>query len=442
MTDSTPDGLNENAQKTLAKAWRTVVSLLTCRKPLLVTVIINVIFGAGVLLFALFIWKSFLGISGDKSCFTTPLLSGLCTSISPSTDKDILATLVSAVLPTVAGAAGIVYLTIAYRKRQQEERAEESGEIAKLEDKFINSVELLSRDTAMDHIAGLNSLASIADKRPELFNQRVVDTICSFIRASCLRVPAEEEMPQKEGEEIVQKEDTKIARKVIEISQTAAIGIIRNHTVKNENRDTGLKNSWSNCNFYLQQSEFFCPLHLKGCKFEAGFEVWGSTFHRAIYASNTHFKDLNINGCHFAGPRVIIDGAEFKTLEMNGEVLIDCDFYIEKACVTTSHVGTDKRFRSAAVKFNDSSRKYATPIFIHKKILTGDESAPERKISAYKIGNIVAAPVDPWNNDEAIWSPEPRHVEKDHYITFRTMPIPGIKSGTHPISPISIEKLE
>ena len=330
MTDSTPDGLNENAQKTLAKAWRTVVSLLTCRKPLLVTVIINVIFGAGVLLFALFIWKSFLGISGDKSCFTTPLLSGLCTSISPSTDKDILATLVSAVLPTVAGAAGIVYLTIAYRKRQQEEREEERVEIAGLEEKFIKSVEFLSKSSAMEHIAGLHSLASIADSRPDIFRQRVVHTICSFIRTAKLRI-------NEMGDGTMEKE--------IEISQASAIEIIREHTA-----ESMVEQSWSDCVFHLQEAVFYCPVHIEKCNFNERIELWGSTFRRAVYCSESRFKDININGSRFEGARIDLRSTNYGQIHLNGKIFISGTVIHDPTTPTPKNIfATDSSFESPAL---------------------------------------------------------------------------------------------
>lgn len=255
----------------MTRTGKHVLNLFTYRKPLLVAVFLNILFGIGILLLSFYLWKRFFGLSSGEACFDIDGLRELCHTLESTYSEKIFEILVSATLPTVAGVAGIVYLTIAYRKRLQEERTEEADEISRLEDKFVKSVELLSRNTAMDHIAGLNSLASIADKKPELFNQRVVDTICSFLRASRLRVD-----PYKPN-----------SKKEIEISQTAAIGIIRKHTAGNiENKS----NSWSFCNFYLQQSEFFCPLHLKECHFNSRFEVWGSTFHRAVYANGTYFK--------------------------------------------------------------------------------------------------------------------------------------------------------
>lgn len=89
-----------------------------------------------------------------------------------STPLDVI----KASLTTIGGIGGTAYLVIRYRERASAERNE-------AEQKLLNAVQQLGSESPQVRIAGVYSLADVADTYRGDYRQRVVNILCGYLRA-------------------------------------------------------------------------------------------------------------------------------------------------------------------------------------------------------------------------------------------------------------------
>lgn len=94
-------------------------------------------------------------------------------------------------LTTIGGIGGTGYLVIKYRERASAERAEKAAELArkdveqdKAEQRLLGAVQQLGSPSPQVRIAGVYSLADVADTYRGPYKQRVVDILCGYLRSN------------------------------------------------------------------------------------------------------------------------------------------------------------------------------------------------------------------------------------------------------------------
>ncbi|VEG26208.1 pentapeptide repeat-containing protein [Actinomyces howellii] len=94
-------------------------------------------------------------------------------------------------LTTIGGIGGTGYLVIKYRERASAERAEAAAELArkdveqeKAEQRLVSAVQQLGSPSPQVRIAGVYSLADVADTYRGPYKQRVVDILCGYLRSN------------------------------------------------------------------------------------------------------------------------------------------------------------------------------------------------------------------------------------------------------------------
>jgi membrane protein implicated in regulation of membrane protease activity len=85
------------------------------------------------------------------------------------------------VLSVVAGVGAVVALTVAYRKQDQGEAAEHREDMKLYNDRFGKAADQLGSDKAAVRLAGVYSLAGLADDWRE-GRQTCIDVLCAYIR--------------------------------------------------------------------------------------------------------------------------------------------------------------------------------------------------------------------------------------------------------------------
>lgn len=90
--------------------------------------------------------------------------------------------LVKVSLTTIGGIGGVGYLVIKYRERASAERAEIAAEREQAEQKLLSAVQQLGSESPQVRIAGVYSLADVADTYRGDYRQRVVDILCGYLR--------------------------------------------------------------------------------------------------------------------------------------------------------------------------------------------------------------------------------------------------------------------
>ena len=90
--------------------------------------------------------------------------------------------LVKVSLTTIGGIGGTGYLVIKYRERASAERAERDAEQDRAEQRLLSGVQQLGSGSPQVRIAGVYSLADVADTHRGEYRQRVVSILCGYLR--------------------------------------------------------------------------------------------------------------------------------------------------------------------------------------------------------------------------------------------------------------------
>ena len=90
--------------------------------------------------------------------------------------------LVKVSLTTIGGIGGTGYLVIKYRERASAERAERDAEQDRAEQRLLSGAQQLGSGSPQVRIAGVYSLADVADTYRGEYRQRVVSILCGYLR--------------------------------------------------------------------------------------------------------------------------------------------------------------------------------------------------------------------------------------------------------------------
>ncbi|MFC2361775.1 MAG: hypothetical protein ACFNME_13405, partial [Actinomyces dentalis] len=114
--------------------------------------------------------------------------------------------LVKVSLTTIGGIGGTGYLVIKYRERASAERAERDAEQDRAEQRLLSGVQQLGSGSPQVRIAGVYSLADVADTYRGEYRQRVVSILCGYLRTQrgeWRTIVNEQDGPEQSSEEKV-----------------------------------------------------------------------------------------------------------------------------------------------------------------------------------------------------------------------------------------------
>ena len=114
--------------------------------------------------------------------------------------------LVKVSLTTIGGIGGTGYLVIKYRERASAERAERDAEQNRAEQRLLSGVQQLGSGSPQVRIAGVYSLADVADTYRGEYRQRVVSILCGYLRTQRgerRTIVNEQDGPEQSSEEKV-----------------------------------------------------------------------------------------------------------------------------------------------------------------------------------------------------------------------------------------------
>ena len=114
--------------------------------------------------------------------------------------------LVKVSLTTIGGIGGTGYLVIKYRERASAERAERDAEQNRAEQRLLSGVQQLGSGSPQVRIAGVYSLADVADTHRGEYRQRVVSILCGYLRTQrgeWRTIVNEQDGPEQSSEEKV-----------------------------------------------------------------------------------------------------------------------------------------------------------------------------------------------------------------------------------------------
>ena len=114
--------------------------------------------------------------------------------------------LVKVSLTTIGGIGGTGYLVIKYRERASAERAERDAGQDRAEQRLLSGVQQLGSGSPQVRIAGVYSLADVADTYRGEYRQRVVSILCGYLRTQrgeWRTIVNEQDGPEQSSEEKV-----------------------------------------------------------------------------------------------------------------------------------------------------------------------------------------------------------------------------------------------
>lgn len=204
------------------------------------------------------------------------------------------------VLAVTGGVGAVVALVIAYRKQQLGEAAEKREDTKLLAERFSKSAEQIGSDKAATRLAGIYSLASLADDWPE-GRQTCIDVLCAY-----LRMPYDP--PALNTKENTTQKDRDTTTKEEQQVRHTVIRLVSTHLQE------GSKVSWQGHKLDFTGAIFDggdfsrCIFRDAAISFANAHFVDGVTeFVRAKFKSG----DVNFNGSTFEGGTVDFLGAEF-----------------------------------------------------------------------------------------------------------------------------------
>ena len=122
-------------------------------------------------------------------------------------------------LTTIGGIGGTGYLVIKYRERASAERAERDAEQDRAEQRLLSGVQQLGSGSPQVRIAGVYSLADVADTYRGEYRQRVVSILCGYLRTQRGEretAVSEQDGPEQSSEEKV-NHDGAVESTVLEV---------------------------------------------------------------------------------------------------------------------------------------------------------------------------------------------------------------------------------
>ena len=221
--------------------------------------------------------------------------------------------LVKVSLTTIGGIGGTGYLVIKYRERASAERAERDAEQDRAEQRLLSGVQQLGSGSPQVRIAGVYSLADVADTYRGEYRQRVVSILCGYLRTQrgeWRTIVNEQDGPEQSSEEKVYvSHDGAVESTVLEV----LVRHLRKRCEKTKHREAVTQlveddQLWCDCTIDLHDAVLTEIADFRGATFTNVAYFRGATFTNGAYFSGATFtNDANFsdatftNDAHFQG---------------------------------------------------------------------------------------------------------------------------------------------
>ena len=268
--------------------------------------------------------------------------------------------LVKVSLTTIGGIGGTGYLVIKYRERASAERAD-------AEQRLLSGVQQLGSGSPQVRIAGVYSLADVADTYRGEYRQRVVSILCGYLRTQrgeWRTIVNEQDRPEQSSEEKVYvSHDGAVESTVLEV----LVRHLRKRCEKTKHREAVVTQLveddqfWCDCTIDLHDAVLTEIADFQGATFNHDANFWDATFnHDANFQGATFNHDANFLGATFT------NDANFRGATFNR--------YANFWDATFNH---DANFRGATFN-HDANFRGATFTNAHFQDATFTRSAPPK----------------------------------------------------------------
>ena len=206
--------------------------------------------------------------------------------------------LVKVSLTTIGGIGGTGYLVIKYRERASAERAERDAEQNRAEQRLLSGVQQLGSGSPQVRIAGVYSLADVADTYRGEYRQRVVSILCGYLRTQRGEwrtiVNEQDGLEQSSEEKVYVSHDGAVESTVLEV-------LVR-HLRKRCEAVTQLVEDdqlWCDCTIDLHDAVLTEIANFRGAAFNRYANFRGATFTNDADFRGATFNDANFWGATF-----------------------------------------------------------------------------------------------------------------------------------------------
>ena len=230
--------------------------------------------------------------------------------------------LVKVSLTTIGGIGGTGYLVIKYRERASAERAERDAEQDRAEQRLLSGVQQLGSGSPQVRIAGVYSLADVADTYRGEYRQRVVSILCGYLRTQRgerRTIVNEQDGPEQSSEEKVYvSHDGAVESTVLEV----LVRHLRKRCEKTKHREAVTQlveddQLWCDCTIDLHDAvlteiaDFWCATFNHNANFRGATFTNDADFQDATFTIFASFRDATFNRyANFLG--ATFNGADFR----------------------------------------------------------------------------------------------------------------------------------
>ena len=215
--------------------------------------------------------------------------------------------LVKVSLTTIGGIGGTGYLVIKYRERASAERAERDAEQDRAEQRLLSGVQQLGSGSPQVRIAGVYSLADVADTYRGEYRQRVVSILCGYLRTQRgerRTIVNEQDGPEQSSEEKVYvSHDGAVESTVLEV----LVRHLHKRCEKTKHREAVTQlveddQLWCDCTIDLHDAVLTEFANFRDATFNGYADFRGATFNgyadfeRATFNRYADFRDATFNG--------------------------------------------------------------------------------------------------------------------------------------------------
>ena len=208
-------------------------------------------------------------------------------------------------LTTIGGIGGTGYLVIKYRERASAERAERDAEQERAEQRLLSGVQQLGSESPQVRIAGVYSLADVADTYRGEYRQRVVSILCGYLRTQrgeWRTIVNEQDGPEQSSEEKVYvSHDGAVESTVLEV----LVRHLRKRCEKTKHREAVTQlveddQLWCDCTIDLHDAVLTEIANFEGVTFNRDADFKHTTFTRTAAFGGASFTEVaNFGGANF-----------------------------------------------------------------------------------------------------------------------------------------------
>ncbi|AVM61194.1 pentapeptide repeat-containing protein [Actinomyces sp. oral taxon 897] len=213
--------------------------------------------------------------------------------------------LVKVSLTTIGGIGGTGYLVIKYRERASAERAERDAEQDRAEQRLLSGVQQLGSGSPQVRIAGVYSLADVADTYRGEYRQRVVSILCGYLRTQRgerRTIVNEQDGPEQSSEEKVYvSHDGAVESTVLEV----LVRHLHKRCEKTKHREAVTQlveddQLWCDCTIDLHDAVLTEFANFRDATFNGYADFRGATFNRyADFERATFNRYADFRGATF-----------------------------------------------------------------------------------------------------------------------------------------------